>query len=847
MKIRLVANVFEEQYDKVYSSADERYKIVSKNGLWGVINNKGEEIIPLIYNDLGDFQDDFITARDKNGWGVIKNNNEVALPLENKIIKTLKDKEGVLFIGGKKEEIIIFSPSLQTLLKVPTEHSVGILSQPISHQKFLNSELILLGLQSHTPYDTPGNLPLYLIKKDSNLKVLKINAAAYSKLVNSLPEKNLKEDPPTETNFKIERVLGNFINVLFKSSVVKSSSYSGDVGALCKLENDELVPFILFGAFLPNNARPETKDDLKKNLKNIIKDNYHSISNNLQSDYPDFVTIANQSYILVKQHTKNGLQSSKLGLYNLDGSIFIPGEYSELWISKYYSDDIIGLKENEIVYIDPKTGKETKKIEKTDFLETSIYETPLSEVYIQLDSDAAKQMDDWVERQGSYSRSPDFESIKNDFLTSRIKKFYLCDTNKKKIIETAFTCARLISTQSEEPDLIAAYSEGKILIINQMGRILHTIDADGLAFSNEEGRTVFNGMGRNNRLNTEDLSYRRGWVTVDSNEVGWIGKGQTSWSSPPIKLGNQVIIIWKGLKLGMLDSNFKTLLPTVYDDLLYRYTEGKDYVVVRKYDATHQIPAEKIKEILETSDPNLEVNEIQKERLRDPNNNFRTRGNYGVVTTQNEPVLPFVFEKIEFLNHVGRGTLFKATLNANQITTELPINKNNIYRLGQKMYNQILETPRDFFIGTFMGRKPISFYGPPGASFPSFIIEEANTSKNPGLLSDVYQKWLTEAQQSLDKVTKKAKEERNLNKKIKEVKPSDGLESVTKDLTDATQEPDQTKENVIEFRVTQIATGLTAIIKGTGADYLECLQDVQTQVLSRYPESSREDYLFERA
>ena len=56
LKFRAENEEKKSNYDREYLSNIEELKIVTKDGLWGVINKEGEEIIPVIYDELSDFE-----------------------------------------------------------------------------------------------------------------------------------------------------------------------------------------------------------------------------------------------------------------------------------------------------------------------------------------------------------------------------------------------------------------------------------------------------------------------------------------------------------------------------------------------------------------------------------------------------------------------------------------------------------------------------------------------------------------------------------------------------------------------------------------------------------------------
>jgi len=63
-------------------SGDENKYLVKMNNKWGLINEKGDIIIPIIYNDLIHMEYDEYYVGQSGKWGVINENNEIIIPIE---------------------------------------------------------------------------------------------------------------------------------------------------------------------------------------------------------------------------------------------------------------------------------------------------------------------------------------------------------------------------------------------------------------------------------------------------------------------------------------------------------------------------------------------------------------------------------------------------------------------------------------------------------------------------------------------------------------------------------------------------------------------------------------------
>lgn len=99
-------------YDNAYEFKNG-YTSVSKNGLWGILNNSGEEITPIKYESIYSFSNGYAAVYLKSEFGVIDTNGTEVIPLEyfpldiatpEFIVAGLKGKYGVV---NYQNEIII--------------------------------------------------------------------------------------------------------------------------------------------------------------------------------------------------------------------------------------------------------------------------------------------------------------------------------------------------------------------------------------------------------------------------------------------------------------------------------------------------------------------------------------------------------------------------------------------------------------------------------------------------------------------------------------------------------------------------------------------------------------------
>ncbi len=73
--------ISKDKYDTVCLMVGGLAKVKQKNK-WGYVNIKGETVIPIIYDEIGEFDGNgFARVRKKHMWGYSNNKNEVVVPL----------------------------------------------------------------------------------------------------------------------------------------------------------------------------------------------------------------------------------------------------------------------------------------------------------------------------------------------------------------------------------------------------------------------------------------------------------------------------------------------------------------------------------------------------------------------------------------------------------------------------------------------------------------------------------------------------------------------------------------------------------------------------------------------
>ena len=75
--------------------SDDAIFAVKKGGKWGYIDGYGKVIIPLEYEEVGNFSEGLAAVRKDNKWGYINLKNEVVIPIEFTNIGVSSFKNGV--------------------------------------------------------------------------------------------------------------------------------------------------------------------------------------------------------------------------------------------------------------------------------------------------------------------------------------------------------------------------------------------------------------------------------------------------------------------------------------------------------------------------------------------------------------------------------------------------------------------------------------------------------------------------------------------------------------------------------------------------------------------------------
>lgn len=82
---------------------------VKNNGLWGLIDNNGNEVIPIIYKQVFRLSNKLFQVSNSNLWGIINSENKVIVPviydyvfppMNEYVVVRQKNKYGIIDING---------------------------------------------------------------------------------------------------------------------------------------------------------------------------------------------------------------------------------------------------------------------------------------------------------------------------------------------------------------------------------------------------------------------------------------------------------------------------------------------------------------------------------------------------------------------------------------------------------------------------------------------------------------------------------------------------------------------------------------------------------------------------
>ena len=110
---------FEKEYDMVISSYSDNYSIVMTAGKYGYINEDGEQVIPLMYDEVTLFSGQFAAVKMENKWGAIDRANGKIIDFKYQEMRAFNGKNTVVR-KGKKWGIINIKE--KTILPIKYKH-----------------------------------------------------------------------------------------------------------------------------------------------------------------------------------------------------------------------------------------------------------------------------------------------------------------------------------------------------------------------------------------------------------------------------------------------------------------------------------------------------------------------------------------------------------------------------------------------------------------------------------------------------------------------------------------------------------------------------------------------------
>ena len=90
---------------------------VSRDGKWGYVNLKGEEIIPLHYDEVGDFHDGLVPVKLKNKWGYFDAQGQIAVPIHFDAVSGIWSAEDGLLAVQLQNKWGYVNPRGETVIK----------------------------------------------------------------------------------------------------------------------------------------------------------------------------------------------------------------------------------------------------------------------------------------------------------------------------------------------------------------------------------------------------------------------------------------------------------------------------------------------------------------------------------------------------------------------------------------------------------------------------------------------------------------------------------------------------------------------------------------------------------
>ena len=709
MKFKLVASPemdesAESKYDRIYPSESENLRVVVKNNLWGGIDKRGKEVIPLVYEELSDFNHGYGFARTSEGYGLIDPKNKIILPFEYKEISEFLDEKNTYFFATKDETLRILSPSIDfdvtfktnDLFKGPDEN---LIFTEINFKKIKEFKMVLLKAKSNKSSYSKNS---YLIYTGSNFEILELKKEKIKECLDRIKKSGdvdtqIKEDEYLNwTSFVIndEKTIGKILSIEFQKEGRTGS------GALCLLKNNELLPIAI------NNASAKTiRLGSRVFIENIIDMRY-----------------------IVKE------------LYTLDGELFLPGLYIE-----FYSTDDISI----------------FRAKKLDGSRQSYYVETGEEVKEELRNES--------------------KGLSFEYSEQETSKFYIKYKNNK-ISDDLFESFTFF--QKNNSTYFLAGNQTGITVGDSYGRILRQLPYNYIL----NVSSAASGITKEITENRESNNYNEGSTPI----IALASRGSIDFTQAGRKLTGISFVRNFENQCGVIDSNFKEVVPLIYSRLSYKNDEKhKNYIIATKFNKK------------------------------------------GLLTTKNELVLPFMFKAIYNIAY-DRGGIYKLELGDQKIV----LNPDSLKKYSKKIRSIAYLSPAEV----------ISEYGIGGdEAIENAWVEYHQESYTKQLETERREEELLKEQKRLDRKNKKLLTP-SVTRPVPEAPVTEAPEINTESSPEAETPIDRTNEEITKnFYVTQLSSGIQATVRGRGRDYDECRSDLVRRLIQRYPDSTEADYTIEDA
>ena len=730
MRLRFVANDtppefdFLNQYEHVYECEDKNLKIVTKHNLWGVVDTTGNEVIPIIYKEIEDFEGDYIIAQLETGYGLIDKNNNVFLPFEYQTIISINE----IFVASKMAE-----QQLQSITLFSKEFNLNFETNIKNFKPERISYFDLLGNQILKVFAKDSNQEIYFIKKENIFEFLKCpinNSIFYN------PEEYLIDNTPLPGQFIINSGFHDFIRVDFGSEWTENDfkgPSNGNLSVLCKIKNNELIPFI------PFNSLPLTVDMSKAQRMQLEnKVNFESVLSHYLKPTPITVNISNKTFI-------RAAFNKNFGLFNMDGTKFIPQKYKIIYELLNDKSTLLGFTE-----LNSHRGGE---YDKRTFID----------INTGLEKDEEDEKDEKIKNLIPSKVIPTlfFETKQGKIDNSKITDFYLTKGNGQRLQNFPFKSIRYFKKDGGSQILLIAQANNFIYILNRMGRVIKKFEGENLVSSD--------GIVQGYRYS----SFKINWDTppnvykiTEGLAIGTAFEGER----PEIfnlnsNKKNFLFFVATKNKVGVLDLNFNVRIPFEYDELEYLPVYSHQYyMIARKFDSTHT----------------ANITDTQ-------NQTVKFKGSYGVISINNEPVLPFIFDRVSFKGVGQTLKLFSGRIGE----SEFDFSRAKIEAQGKKMYETILVSPQLYF-KNLLDREPKFEVNTTNGG----LLDEINPTINESLAEGKFQDWLKDIKKGNEYYKNKDAAEKIIRKlKREELKTQQLLappsEPITPEISSEIEVPDE--------------------------------------------------------